>query len=223
MKSTILLVDDDLTLAGILRDFFEENGFYVLTADNGASGIKTYKCEKTDIVLLDLDMPVLNGFEVVEKIRQEDYTTPIILMTGSWLTEKDKIRGYELGVVQFLEKPVSTSVLLAQIRSLLNPPLIERKLVHAGRVFRLGNQVLTVDDKTIRFREREAMVLATLMEHPGAIISRKKLLTMIWSDDDNRNNKSLDNIIYQIKKKIAEYPEINIKNMYSKGYVLMLE
>lgn len=220
MKKKLLLVDDDRTLSNILRHFFKENGFYVVYAYDGASALTLFEKEVPDVVLLDLDLPVKNGFEVMEEIRQNDYITPIILMTGSWLDETYRIRGYELGAIQFLEKPVSPVVLLAQIHSILNPPVVER-ILHVGEiVFRLRNQVLMVDEKEIRFREREALILAVLFEKHGRIVSRNKLLTLIWGYDDLRNSKTLDNLIYQLKKKLEEYPELNIHSHYSKGYML---
>lgn len=220
MKKKILLVDDDKTLRTILEDFFKKNGFSVTPASDGALAVSLYNKEMPDLVLLDLDLPIMNGFQVVEAIRQEDCITPIILMTGSWFDEAFKIRGYELGAIQFLEKPVSPTVLLAQIRSLLNPPQKENIIYCEKHKFKLCNQTLMVNDQKILFREREALILSTLFEHPSIMVGRKKLQTLIWGNDDARNNKTLDNLIYQVKKKLEIFPELVIKSCYSKGYVL---
>lgn len=220
MKKKILLVDDDKILRTILEAFFREKGFAVSSASDGADALIHYNKEIPDMVLLDLDMPNMNGFQVVEAIRQEDCITPIILMTGSWIDETHKIRGYELGAIQFLEKPVTPMVLLAQINSLLNPPLKECKVCSYQHNFKLSNQTLVVDDKKIILREREAQILATLFEHPNYMVSRQKIQTLIWGNDDVRNNKTLDNLIYQVKRKLEDYPELVIRSCYSKGYVL---
>jgi len=222
MSKNILIVDDDQTLLNVLNDFFTSNNFGVTLAQDGVSALSCYNKSIPDLLLMDLDMPQMNGFEVVEKIREEDYITPIILMTGSWLEERFKIKGYELGAVQFLEKPVELSVLLAQINSLLNPPVVERKVCGCGREFSLRGQTLTVGDFKIRFREREAQILGALFDLPGDVVSRKKILMLIWGDDDYRNNKSLDNLIYQLKKKLEALPELSIRSNYSRGYVLEL-
>ncbi len=220
MKKRILLVDDDKTLRTVLEAFFRENGFTVLSAGDGALALSIYNKEMPDLVLLDLDLPIMNGFQVVEAIRREDCITPIILMTGSWIDETHKIRGYELGAIQFLEKPVTPMVLLAQIKSLLNPPLKELVICSDQRKFKLCHQTLTVDNQKIQFREREAQILATLFEHPNSMVGRQKIQTLIWGNDDVRNNKTLDNLIYQVKRKLEVYPELVIRSSYSKGYVL---
>jgi len=220
MKKKILIVDDDKTLQTVLEAFFKENGFSVIPASDGALALSLYNKEMPDLVLLDLDLPIMNGFQVVEAIRKEDCITPIILMTGSWIDETYKIRGYELGAIQFLEKPVTPMVLLAQIRSLLNPLLKELLICSDLHKFKLCNQTLTIDNQKIQFREREAQILATLFEHPNSMVSRQKIQTLIWGNDDVRNNKTLDNLIYQVKRKLEDYPELVIRSNYSKGYVL---
>lgn len=220
MKKRLLLVDDDSTLLNVLNDFFIANGFDVMLADNGTAALTCYKRSAPDLILMDLDMPEINGFEVIERIREDDFITPIILMTGSWLDESYKIRGYELGVVQFLEKPVKVSVLLAQIRSLLHPPITERKIDGFNREYRLKGQILKVENVQLKFREREAQILAILFDHQGNMVSRKKIQQLIWNDDSYRNNKSLDNLVYQVKKKLEVFPELTIRNAYSRGYIL---
>ena len=220
MKKRLLLIDDDPILLNVLNDFFVTNGFDVILAVDGLSALSCYKKSIPDLVLMDLDMPVMNGFEVIEKIREDDFLTPIILMTGSWMEESYKIRGYELGVVQFLEKPVKVPVLLAQIRSLLHPPITEHKICGFNREYRLRGQILFVENAQLKFREREAQILALLFDHQGSMVSRKKIQLLIWNDDSYRNNKSLDNLVYQVKKKLEAFPELCIRNAYSKGYVL---
>jgi DNA-binding response OmpR family regulator len=221
MSKNLLIVDDDQTLLNLLNDFFTSNDFAVTLARDGVSALACYGKKIPDLLLIDLDMPQLNGFEVVEKIREDDYMTPIILMTGSWLDKKNKIRGYELGAIQFLEKPVELTVLLAQINCLLSPPVVERKVCGcSGREYHLRGQVLTAGDSKIEFREREARILAALFERPGEMVSRKKLQIIIWDDDNYRNNKSLDNLVYQVKKKLEPFPELLIRSAYSRGYVL---
>jgi DNA-binding response OmpR family regulator len=220
MNNKLLLVDDDTILLQILNDFFEANGFRVTIANNGLSALSCYQKNAPDVILMDLEMPGMSGFEVLERIREEDVLTPIILMTGSWMNEGYKIKGYELGAIQFLEKPVSTSVLLAQIKSLLHPVITEHKVKAEGRLFCLKGQILTVEQQQVKLKEREAQILAILMDSKGNTISRKKIQIQIWGTDDPRNNNTLDNLIYQLKRRLEQFPELSIQNAYSRGYRL---
>lgn len=219
MKS-ILIVDDDQLLLNLLHEFFTINGFSAQTANNGSTALSCFYKSSPDLLLIDLEMPQMNGFEIVEKIREHDYITPIILMTGSWLSESHKIKGYEMGAIQFLEKPLELPVLLAQIKALLYPPVIERKLTGCGREIILKGQIVSVGDLKIPLREREAQILTILFENPGKTITRKKLQTLIWCGYDQRNDKTLNTLLYQLKKKLEAFPELAIKSNYSKGYLL---
>lgn len=222
MKKKLLLVDDDMYFAKITGDFFEDNDFCVSYAGDGEEALKVFAKETPDLVLLDVDLPVKSGFEVMESIRSEDFITPIIFISGSKLDEKSKIRGYELGAIQYLEKPIPLKVLLAQIQSWLNPPVKKYDLCAGKRVFKLRNQILTVEDMEIRLREREALILAFFFVQPNFIVTRKKLMQLIWGDDSLRNSKTLDNLIHVLKKKIEVIPELKIKSYYSKGYMLVI-
>jgi DNA-binding response OmpR family regulator len=222
MKKKLLLVDDDEDFAKIIGDFFEDNGFLVLYAGDGEEGLTVFANEAPDLVLLDVDLPIKSGFEVMESIRSEDFITPIIFISGSRLDEKSKIRGYELGAIQYLEKPIHLKVLLAQIQSLLNPPNKRYNITAGKRIFKLRNQILTIEDTEIRLREREALILALFFSQPNFLVTRKKLMQLIWRDDGLRNSSALDNLIHSLKKKLEDFTELNIRSYYSKGYMLVI-
>jgi DNA-binding response OmpR family regulator len=223
MKKKLLLVDDDCVLSKVLGDFFKEQGFIVLFAEDGGMALKIFSREMPDLVLLDIDLPVKNGFEVIEDIRKEDVLTPIILMTGSLVDEQSKIRGYELGAIQYLEKPVSPAVLLAQIRFRFNPPVKEAMLRVGSKVFLLRNQTLCVEGTELHLREREALILEALFETPNQLVLRKKLQTLIWGNNSVKNNKMIDNLVHHLKKMLEGFPELEIRNLYSRGYTLRVE
>lgn len=220
MKKRLLIVDDEKTLSDILGAFFEENDYNVSYAYDGKTAISLYRKEMPDIIFLDLDLPVLNGFEVAEIIRHEDYITPIIMMTGSWNGDNYKIKGFEMGAIQFLDKPISPKVLLSIVRSTLNRPAVEKTISMGQNLYKLHDQRLFTLDKEIQLIEREAKILSLLFEHHGEVISKKKVFNEIWGHDDTRNNKTIDTLIYQLKKKLEVCPELKIRNLYSKGYIL---
>jgi DNA-binding response OmpR family regulator len=216
----ILLIDDDKTLITILSDFFIKNDFKVFVAYDGQSAYKLYWKEMPDILLLDLDLPLMNGFELAEMIRKDDVLTPIIMMTGTWWDTDYQIKSYELGAIQFLEKPFSLPVLLAQIRSIFNPTMIEHVVHCDGKQVRLANQIVRCENRKLILREKEAKVLALLIENQGKVVSRKIIQIEVWGVNDSRYNKFLDNLIYELKKKLCWFPELTIRSSYSKGYVL---
>lgn len=220
MKRRILLVDDDKTLSGILGAFFEENDFNVFYANNGADAIGIYKKEMPELILLDLELPNISGFEVIEIIRNQDYITPIILMSGTYNNEESKIRGYELGAIQFLEKPVSPKVILAQILNKLNPPVFEKIIVIGENTYKLKNQILFTPNERIHLREREALILSLLFDNPGDLILREKIYYKIWGYVDYRNKKTLDTLMHSLKKRLEPCLDFKISNKYSKGFVL---
>jgi two-component system, OmpR family, response regulator len=222
MKKKLLLVDDDECFARIIGDFFEDNDFCVLYAGDGQEALAVFINESPDLVLLDVDLPIMSGFEVMESIRSEDFITPIIFISGFKLDEESKIRGYELGAIQYLEKPIHLKVLLAQIKSWLNPSINKYDLTVGERVFKLRSQILTVEDLKICLREREASVLAYFFAQPNVIVTRKQLLQFIWGDVSLRNNATLDNLILALRKKLQVLPELNIRSYYSKGYMLVI-
>lgn len=220
MKKRLLLVDDDKTLSSLLGQFLEDNNYNVSYAYDGGTAISLYKKVMPDMILLDLDLPVMSGIKVAEIIRSEDYITPIILMSGTFLDEDYKIKGYELGAINFIDKPVPLKVLLAQIESKLYPPVVEMNITIGQNLYRLRNQILFTPDQEIHLMDREALILSLLFEHQGEMISKKKIFNKIWGHDDYRNNKSIDTLIYQLKKKLEVCPELKIINLYSKGYIL---
>ena len=220
MKKRLLIVDDEKTLSDILGVFFEDNDFNVSYAYDGKTAISLYRKEMPDMILLDLDLPILSGFEVAEIIRHDDYITPIILMTGTWKEDYYKIKGFEMGAIQFLDKPVSPQVLLSFVKSTLNRPVVEKTFTLGKNSYRLHNQMLFTFDKEIQLMEREVKILTLLFEYQGEVISRKRFYIKIWGHDDACNKKSLDTLIYQLKKKLEVCPELKIISLYSKGYIL---
>ena len=220
MKKKILIIDDDDLLVKSIADFFLLHDFNVVTAPDGKTGLNKYNVENPDLIILDLDLPDFSGFERAEKIREEDYMTPIIIMSGSWTKDEHKIRSFELGAIQFLVKPTSPEVIHALIKSFLNRPAKESEVCIGSETYKLSNQVLRSGDKKVELREREAQVLAAIFESGQCYISRKDLQKKIWHHTEVFNNKSIDSIVHTLRKRIECFPDLKIKSLYSKGYKL---
>ena len=218
----LLIVDDDTELLGILTSFFEDNGFEIVTVNSGEKALVSMKTAKPDLVLLDLDLPGINGYEVIDRIRHEDSCTPIILMTGSWTTPESKIKGYSLGAIQFLEKPVQIAVLLAQVNSLLFKHQHENEYVVGDQLYSLGHLKLTNGIQTADLTQKEFLALKILFENMGTTVPRSLMIKHIWGHFTPHADKLLDNIIYKLRSKLANFSEIVIRNDYGVGYLLII-
>lgn len=219
-KKKLLIVDDDSELLSVLTSYFEENGFDVVAVNSGEKALVCKKIASPDLVLLDLDLPGMNGYEVIDYMRRDDCCTPIILMTGFWNDSQSKIKGYTLGAIQFLDKPVQVAVLLAQINGMLYKKSHERTYVVGENSFIFSQLKLTCGSQTIELTQREADVMEILLEFNVTTVPRNALLKRIWGHDDPRNGKLLDNLIYQLRSKLTSFPQLTIRSYYGKGYRL---
>ena len=220
MKCTILLVEDDELLGQTLKDFFEYNDFSVLWAQDGNKAIEMYEESSPAIILLDVVVPNKNGIEIATEIRKSNRIVPIIFMTGTALSEKDHIDGYNLRAVNYLEKPVVPQIVLAQIKSLLEPPLIVREYNLKNITVKIDNQLLTIDNKEFKLRCKEIEVLDLLLDNVNRVIKRKEIMSAVWKHNSPRLNNLLDTAISNIKKVVEQFPNIEIRTIYGSGYIL---
>ena len=221
MKNRILIVEDDDVLGETLKDFFEANELSVAWAQDGNAGLKLFKSFNPQLILLDVILPGKDGFDVITEIRTTNTTIPIILMTGTQFDAPDQIKGYNLGAVNYLRKPVLPQVVLAQINNLLNNISTRR--------FKLGNFEITVDDQLvivndteIILRDKESKLLLLLLNNQHKVFSREDILQSIWSDNSYRLNNILDSTISHLKKSLIVIPSLKIVNVYGNGYKLIV-
>ena len=221
MKNRILIVEDDDLLGETLKDFFEANELSVAWAQDGNAGLKLFKSFNPQLILLDVILPGKDGFDVITEIRTTNTTIPIILMTGTQFDAPDQIKGYNLGAVNYLRKPVLPQVVLAQINNLLNNISTRR--------FKLGNLEITIDDQLvivndteIILRDKESKLLLLLLNNQHKVFSREDILQSIWSDNSYRLNNILDSTISHLKKSLIVIPSLKIVNVYGNGYKLIV-
>ena len=221
MKNRILIVEDDDVLGETLKDFFEANELSVAWAQDGNAGLKLFKSFNPQLILLDVILPGKDGFEVITEIRTTNTTIPIILMTGTQFDAPDQIKGYNLGAVNYLRKPVLPQVVLAQINNLLNNISTRRfKLVNFE--ITVDDQLVIVNDTEIILRDKESKLLLLLLNNQHKVISREDILQSIWSDNSYRLNNILDSTISHLKKSLIVIPCLKIVNVYGNGYKLIV-
>jgi len=223
-KRTILVIEDEPHIALGLRDALEFEGFRVVTADRGADGIGLAKSERIDAVILDLMLPDTNGYAVCEELRRIRATVPIVMLTARSL-ESDKIRGLDAGADDYVTKPFSVNELIARMRA-----IFRRSQGHARDEF------ITIGDAQINFSTHmlvrggessqlsfyELELLRLLVERVRQPVSRDEILQKVWGLEANPTNRTVDNFIVKLRKKIEKLPDkpAHILTVYGFGYKL---
>lgn len=226
-KTRVLLAEDELSLAHIVRESLEESGFEVILCADGQQALQKYRDNKPDILALDVMMPKLDGFEVAKQIRKMDKLTPIIFLTAR-AQPKDVVAGFESGANDYLKKPFSVEELIVRIKVLLStnrllerPKTVNENYRISELVFSSGKNTLQQGINTWPITARESEILKMLCKHQYEVIPRKALLDTIWGDDSFFNARSLDVFITKLRRHLAADPNIQIINIRGVGYKLV--
>jgi two-component system alkaline phosphatase synthesis response regulator PhoP len=207
-RQTVLVVDDEKRIADLLRAYLEEAGYRVVTAADGRQALFAARHEKPDLVVLDLMMPEVNGWEFTRRFRQES-DVPIIMLTAR-VEDLDKILGLELGADDYVTKPFSPREVVARVRAVLRRAGAAPR---AAEVLRAGDLVLdrdahavTLAAEPVELTPTEFDLLATLMERPGRAMSRLELLDAVQGDAYEGYERTVDVHIKNLRRKIEADP-----------------
>lgn len=219
---TILVVDDQANVRTLVREYLTEAGFHVVTAENGRTAIYTARQEKPDLILLDILMPEMDGFEFIRTYRKES-DTPIILLTAK-LEESDKVIGLELGADDYVTKPFGMRELLARIHSVLRRA---GQIPHPSAKMQCGEITLDrethsvlVGEQDVHLTPSEFDLLAILMNAPGRVFSRLDLLESLQGTSFEGVARTIDVHIRNLRTKIeadAAHP-CYIQTVFGIGY-----
>lgn len=205
----LLIIEDDINILAGLEDNLIAEGYNVTTASDGNSGLELAINKVVDLVLLDIMLPGINGFEICKKIRQIKPTLPIIMITARG-AEMDKIAGLDYGADDYITKPFSLSLLLARIRAILRRAYPEKKTIDT---IQFGD--ISIDFKSmlaykgenpIKFTRKEFDILQYFVNHNGEVVHRHDLLNEVWGYDKVPSTRTVDNFILDIRKKIEPIP-----------------
>jgi DNA-binding response OmpR family regulator len=225
-KRTILVIDDEPHIVLGLKDALEFEGFRVLTAASGREGSQLAHRERPNAILLDLMLPDVNGYQVCEEVRRSDPFVPILMLTAK-SQEADKIRGLDAGADDYVTKPFSVGELVARLRALFR----RTQRPSESLTFRIGSVSVNISThslqregqpaETLSFYEVE--LLRLLHERLGQPVSREEILNKIWGIEANPSNRTIDNFIVKLRKKIEDKPEKpeHILTVYGFGYKLV--
>jgi DNA-binding response OmpR family regulator len=226
-KKTILVIDDEPHITLGLKDALEFEGFRVVTASNGKDGAQLARQEHPHAILLDLMLPDVNGYQVCEDVRRFDAFVPIIMLTAK-SQEADKIRGLDAGADDYVTKPFSVGELVARIRAIFR----RANRPSESATFNIGKLTVNVAAHTLERAGKlaetlsfyEVELLRMLYERAGQPVSREEILNKIWGVDANPTNRTIDNFIVKLRRKLEKHPDKpeHILTVYGFGYKLVV-
>ena len=226
-KNKILFVEDELSLGLIVKESLETRGFEVNYSQDGRSGLNSFKEYKPDICLLDIMLPIKDGFTLAQEIRKLDARVPIIFITARSQTP-DVVKGFEIGANDYIKKPFSMEELVVRIKARLsdNSGLVEKqdsqKNFLVGKYhFNYDRQVLEFQGREKKLTHREAEILRLLCLKHNEVLERSLVLDKVWGDDNFFNARSMDVFITKLRKYLVDDPEVEILNVRGIGYKII--
>lgn len=223
-KIRILLVEDDPNLGSVLQDYLQLKGYEVELAANGAAGLKLFKNNGFSLCILDVMMPVMDGFALAENIRKTNSQIPIIFLTAKSMIE-DKIKGFNIGADDYIVKPFSTEELLLRIKAVMKRVINESaqdKIVIGSFVFYPEKQLLENGSTQIKLTFKENSLLKLLAENINQVVQRDVALENIWTDTSYFTARSMDVYISKLRNYFKSDTSIEIINIHGCGYKLMI-
>jgi len=225
-KGRILLVEDDKNLGIVISDLLDMSNYQVVHKQNGQDGLHEFLKGSYDLVLLDVMLPLIDGFTVAEEIRKHNCEVPIVFMTARTMKE-DRIKGFRIGADDFITKPFSTEEFKLRINAILrrvnNRP---ENSVKSAR-YQLGKYTFDFPDHLLysesgqkRLTRREAELLHLLCLNKNQILRRDVALKTIWGEDDYFMGRSMDVYIAKLRKLLSEDPAVAIVNIHNTGFKL---
>ncbi|MGB3590257.1 MAG: response regulator transcription factor [Nonlabens sp.] len=224
-KTKIILAEDEPALGMIVKESLETRGFEVRLCTNGTLALKAFEEAAPDILVLDVMMPELDGFNLAKKIRQQNEHIPIIFLTAKSQTQ-DVLTGFDVGGNDYLKKPFSMEELIVRIKNLLQRGEVQKTAaIHDIGSYRFDfpRQKLTYrDEESINLTHREAHLLYHLIQKKNAVLDRSYILKKLWGTDDFFTGRSMDVFITKLRKKLSRDSQIEIVNVRGYGYKLVV-
>lgn len=219
LNNCILVVDDELRMRKLIKDFLAAKGYSILEAEDGEKGLEVFEENKNKIslILLDVMMPKLDGWSVLRQIRQES-KVPIIMLTARG-EEQDELFGFELGVDEYISKPFSPKILVARVEAILKRTKQDEKEIkdYGGIEIDKEGRTVKVDGKPIELSLREYELLTYLVDNENIALSRDKILNNVWNYDYYGDSRTIDSHIKKIRHKLGKKGKY-IQTMRGVGY-----
>jgi DNA-binding response OmpR family regulator len=208
MKNKILLIDDDPTLLDLLSQFLQESGYEIFSAANGTLGLKLAYNERPDLVLLDVMMPGMDGWEICARLR-EMTEVPIVMVTAK-SSEADKLRGFRLGIDDYVTKPFSFAELVARVQAVLARANLPDKdsgfAIHGNIKLDMKKYQAFVDEREVELTPTEFRLLEALVRRRGEVAGEKELIQEVWGNYRQEDASVVRRYILMLRKKIEKDP-----------------
>jgi len=220
-KIRILLVDDDRRNSEFLKKFLEVEGYEVTYAENGRKGWEAFSADKPDLVLLDINMPEMNGFELARLIREQDRDVLIFFLTDR--TEKaDRLKGFDLKGNDYIPKPFYPEELIAKIRERFEHRQVSlpSRITIGQTIFDSNLSTIEIDGSVQHLSARQSEILALLVQHLGQTVERETILKTVWGNDSYANSLALNVQITYLRKMFESDTSISIVSLKKRGYIL---
>ncbi len=224
-KTRILLAEDDENLGMLLREYLNAKGFETKLFANGDSAFRDFIKNTYDLCILDVMMPVKDGFTLAREIRESNLEIPFIFLTAKSMKD-DVIKGFTIGADDYITKPFSMEELLFRIEAILRRTGSKAELpekFNIGKyVFDTNKQTLQINNEIIRLTTKETELLKLLCNNNNKILDRNFALKTIWSEDNYFNARSMDVYITKLRKYLKNDPSVEIINVHGKGFKLVM-
>ena len=201
----ILIVEDDKELSVLLTDFLRAEGYTVSAVESGERAVQLFERYGARLVVLDINLPDMNGFAVCSKLR-ENADTPILIVSAR-TDKEDKLNGLDLGADDYIEKPYDIDILLAKIKGIFKRRYQRSMLSASGVTLNLANRTAEIDGKPVELAAKEFDLLALLIENQGKALKKEYLFSTIWGSDSDSELQTLNVHINRLRQKLGDDPK----------------
>ncbi len=223
--ANVLIADDSMEMALVLKEYVEKEGYTVLLAQDGGKALEIFSSNELEMVLLDVTMPVLNGFDVCREIRKTS-NVPVIMITSHG-DDFEKIMGLGIGADDYIVKPCSPNEVVARMRAILRRIYFEHSSENKGHCLKISNLEIDMDNfracinkNEVMLTKKELEILWTLAENRDKVFTRENLLNSLWGYDYYGDCRTVDSHIKRLRAKLDEYPHDGwgVKTIWGVGY-----
>ncbi|MFP4510460.1 MAG: response regulator transcription factor [Spirochaetaceae bacterium] len=218
---SILLVEDDKNLQRLMAAVLRQNRYEVVTADDGQQALEVHAQTHVDLLICDVMMPRVSGYQLTRELRQANYSLPVLMVTARESIE-DKRRGFVVGTDDYMVKPIDLDELLLRVSALLRRARIsaERKLTLGPLVLDYDSFTATYNGTDVDLTNKEFLLLFKLLSYPKQIFTRRQLMDEIWGVDTESDERTVDVHVKRLREKFTEVPEFDIQTVRGIGYRL---
>ncbi len=220
----IIIVEDDKSVGKLMKSVLNDEGYNCTLAQNGKEALDIMDKQKIDLAVVDIMMPVMNGYEFTQTLRQGGCDIPILMVTAK-ISHEDKKKGFALGIDDFLAKPFDTDELLWRVKALARRSKIasEKKLTLGVTVLDYNAFGVTVDGKSVSVTPKEFLLLYKLLAYPNKLFTKRQIMDEIWSFDSESDEHTVEVHINRLREKFKDNKDFSIKTIRGFGYMGVLK